>query len=328
MSVVCWHGTCIYKCMIDSVSKRQQENLLLSVNPIAEYLKDDAYTDLYINPDGKLFIKAFAKPRQYTGIIVEPAKINRIIEWTAHITGKVVNEAYPMLSAIMPYFDMRIQGTIPPWVSAPTICIRKKYKTVIPLQRFVDDNRITENQFEFLINAIKTQKNIILGGGTGSGKTTLLNSLIDSIGKINPTHSLLIIEDTGEVMCSAPDYKIFIAEPEKTIEITRAALRFYPNRILFGELRYGDVALELMKIWISGHPGGLATIHLDSARLVLTRVQQLIQECNYHMSEEVLAQTINVCVYLKDSGNGPKAEEIVEIKWDKDTNKVLYTNIY
>ena len=315
--------------MNSTLAKRHEDNLLLSVETLAEYFNDDSVTDIYINPDCKLFIKQFSKPRSFTGRIIEPDTTKRIINFTASMSGKIINEKQPVLSAVMPYYELRVHAIIPPWVSAPSICIRKINKTVIPLTRFVSEDRLTDSQYRFLMQSIKARKNIIIAGGTGSGKTTFLNALIHAISKIHPKHRLYIVEDTGEVLCSAEDFITVCVEPEQTVNAVRSALRYYPDRILFGELRYGDTTNELIKSWKTGHPGGLATIHAESAGFVLSRIRDLIHESiKGRITYRMLAETIDICVFLQDSGqNGPKITDLMSIGINRDTKKIIYKSI-
>ena len=315
--------------MSDSLVKRYEDNLLLSVETVRDYFTDETITDLYINPDGKLFVKQFGKSRQFTDRIIAADTVKRIINFTASMTGQEVNEKNPVLEAIMPYFDMRMEAVIPPWVPAPCICIRKKYNRVIPLQNWVNENRLTHRQHTFLENCIRERKNIIICGGTGSGKTTFLNSMIDTISIINPGHRLLLVEDTGEIICSALDYTPVCVPPESTRKAIQTAMRLYPDRIIFGELRYGKVAQELLKAWKTDHRGGLATIHADSARDVFSRIIDLLHEViKGRITNRSLARVIHACVFLQDKEEyGPEVRQIVDFGIDKATKKLLYKQI-
>src|SRR5262249_45626340 len=144
--------------------------------------------------------------------------------------------------------------------------LRKPPGIVFTLQDYVRDGIVSEAQANALTAAIRQRDNILVGGGTGTGKTTLANALLQTIARAT-SDRLYIIEDTCELQCAAPNkVRVLVQPPRHTWrDAVMAGMRYRPDRIIVGEVRDGS-AIELLKSWNTGHPGGLATIHADSTR--------------------------------------------------------------
>ena len=155
----------------------------------------------------------------------------------------------------------------------------------------------------------------MVSGGTGSGKTTLLNALIAEISAISPDHRLAIIEDTGELQCHAPDAIIMRATDAVSQQrLLKATMRLAPDRIIIGEVRGGE-ALSLLKAWNTGHDGGASTVHTNSARSSLLRIEQLIQEVSLAPQREQIAAAVNLVVHIAKTREPPgrRVQEIVAV---------------
>jgi type IV secretion system protein TrbB len=300
---------------MESTRKRHLENLEISMTPLLEFIKDETVTDIYINIDGKIWIKKFAVGRMFTGKSLDPDGVRRIINFTAALLGDNVFEKNPSLQGIIPNLEARIQAFIEPWVPSPSIIIRKLNRKVIPLQDWLREKRITLPQFNAIREAISDRLNILISGGMGSGKTTMLNTLINEITVAYPRHRLFIVEDTGELRCTAEDYISLCVLPHETIEAIRRALRSDSDRIIFGELRYGNVCAEYLKSLNTGCQGGLSTLHSDSAESVISRLRSLINETDLrHEADTLIKESVHVCMFMKDKGNGPIVESIINYK--------------
>ena len=158
-----------------------------------------------------------------------------------------------------------------------------------------------------IIEAIGARRNIVIAGGTGSGKTTLMNALIDAIVTGAPDDRIYIVEDTAEIQCTARNHVSLVVEPRLSALAVRKSLRFFPDRNNFGELRYGETALELLKAWNTGHPGGITTIHANSADSVINRLRNLLDEVNLTNSDDLIDQSIGLIIYME---RGAKINEI------------------
>ena len=143
-----------------------------------------------------------------------------------------------------------------------------------------------------------------------------MNALIAGVAQVRPDDRLYIVEDTPEINCQAPNHVSLVVAPNESIKAVRSALRYKPDRIIFGELRYGEVALEWLKASSTGHPGGMCTVHADSAKRMLPRLRDLLLECfSGPVPLNIIYEAIGLCVYLTDvPGFGPKVVEVAKVQ--------------
>lgn len=298
----------------DTSSERLITMLKTAMGPnIGSLLTDDGVIELMLNQDGKLWSDRLGIGRQDTGHTITPQDAERIIRLVATGTGAECNESKPLLSAELPGTGSRFQGVLPPIVPAPVFTIRKKALLIFTLDDYVSQGIMTECQKAAILEAVHTKQNILVTGGTGTGKTTLVNAILNEIAA---THDrIVIIEDTLELQCAAPD-TVFLRAREGVAtmnDLLRATMRLRPDRIVVGEVR-GPEALSLLKAWNTGHPGGVATVHANSARAGLTRLEQLIQEAVITVPKELIAEAVNIVVHIERSGPGRKIREIVRVE--------------
>ena len=164
-----------------------------------------------------------------------------------------------------------------------------------------------------LLQLVQLQrKNILVVGGTDSGKTTFANALLKVI-STTPDH-VIIIEDTQELQCAADDVDYLRTKDgvKSLRDLTRDTLRMSPERIVIGEVR-GAEALDLLKAWNTGHPGGVSTVHANSAEKGLVRIEQLVQEAGVIPSKEMIAEAINVIVFMSKVGTKRIVKEIMNV---------------
>jgi type IV secretion system protein VirB11 len=240
-----------------------------------------------------------------------PAEAERLLRLIASESGAELTAASPSLSAkLPPPYSARVQASIPPIVDAPTFALRKPARIVFSLEDYVERGILTDGQRDALLHAIETHQNILVGGGTGSGKTTFTNALLKCIAE-GTEDRVLIIEDTPELQCEAPNKVQVLTQPKTHSwrDAVMAAMRYRPDRILVGEVRDGS-ALELLKAWNTGHPGGIATIHANDTGAMLDRLCQLIEEIVYPAPRALVAQTVNVCVHLRRDKSHPAGRSI------------------
>ena len=295
----------------DSSAERLIAMLKTALGPhIGNLLSDDKVVELMLNQDGKLWADRLGKGREFTGHTVAPDDAERIIKLVASSTGAECNELNPILSAEFPGTGSRFQGVLAPIVSAPVFTIRKKALMIFSLDDYVTQGILSPNQKELIQNAVKGKRNILIVGGTGTGKTTLGNAILDEIAKTGDR--IVVIEDTLELQCAAPDTVFLRARDGLATmnDLLKATMRLRPDRIVVGEVR-GCEALSLLKAWNTGHPGGLSTVHANSARGGLTRLEQLIQEAVVTVSRELIAEAVNLVVNIERCGTGRKIREII-----------------
>jgi P-type conjugative transfer ATPase TrbB len=279
---------------------------------IARYLEDENIIEIMLNPDGRLWVDQLKGGLAETAESLAASDGERIIRLIAHHVGVEVHEEAPRVSAELPETGERFEGLLPPVVAAPAFAIRKPATAVFTLDQYVSDRIITGAQAKILRSAIAKRANILVAGGTSTGKTTLTNALLAEVAKTS--ERVILIEDTRELQCSAPNL-VALRTKEGVLtltELVRSALRLRPDRIPIGEVR-GPEALDLLKAWGTGHPGGIGTIHAGSGLGALRRLEQLIQEAVVTVPRALIAETINIIAVLSGRGAERRLTELVEV---------------
>lgn len=275
-------------------------------------LNDDEVTELMLNSDGALWVERFGKPMTIESSMT-PTQAMLLMKALAGYHQITLSPASPVLECECPIDGSRFEGIIPPVTSAPTFALRKKALRVFTLQEYVDTGILSKQQLTVLQNAIIERKNILIVGGTGSGKTTFANGLIHQMVKSCSNDRIVIIEDTNEIQCAAPNSVIMRSNATTPMsQLLRATLRLRPDRILVGEVRGGE-ALSLLKAWNTGHSGGIATIHANSATLGLLRLEDCIAEVSQNINRNLIAQTVNIVVFIEKTREGRQIKEIIQV---------------
>lgn len=287
----------------------------------ATYLSDQTVIELMLNSDGKLWIDRLGEGRSFTGHIIAPKDAERVIYIVASSIKATCSKDSPVLSAELPGTGSRFQGILPPIVAAPSFTIRKKAIKVFTLDDYVSKGIMEAEQAVSIKSAVLEKKNILIAGGTGSGKTTLANAILLEIS--NTGDRLVIIEDTIELQPTAKD-SLSLRTKDGVCNMTdllKATMRLRPDRIIIGEVR-GPEALTLLKGWNTGHPGGCATIHADSARKALSRLSQLIEEAGVSAPKSLIADTVNIIVFIEKTKTSRKVKEVLEVGWSGEDYKL------
>ena len=285
----------------DAVS-RGARMLRTALGPaIAMFLEDPTIIEVMLNPDGRLWIDRLSDGLADTGARLSPADGERIVRLVAHHVGAEVHAGAPRVSAELPETGERFEGLLPPVVTAPTFAIRKPAVAVFTLSDYVDAGIMTAAQAEFLRVAVFQRRNILVAGGTSTGKTTLTNALLAEVAKTSDR--VVLIEDTRELQCQAPNLVALRTKDDvaSLSDLVRSSLRLRPDRIPIGEVR-GPEALDLLKAWGTGHPGGIGTIHAGTSLGALRRLEQLIQEAVVTVPRALIAETIDVIAVLAGRG--------------------------
>ena len=278
---------------------------------IAGHLSDPSVIEVMLNPDGRLWIDRLADGMADTGERIMPADAERIVRLVGHHVGAEVHGTAPRVSAELPTGE-RFEGLLPPVVTAPSFAIRKPAVAVFTLDDYVAAGIMTAGQADYLRAAVAARKNILVVGGTSTGKTTLTNALLAEVAKTGDR--VVLIEDTRELQCTAPNL-IALRTRDGVVtlsELVRSALRLRPDRIPIGEVR-GPEALDLLKAWGTGHPGGIGTLHAGSVLAALYRLEQLIQEVVVTVPRAMIAETIDVIAVLSGRGTARCLTELAEI---------------
>jgi len=280
---------------------------------IAAWLEDPAVVEVMLNPDGRLWIDRLAEGLADTGRSLSFSDGERIIRLVAHHVGAEVHADRPCVSAELPETGERFEGLLPPVVAAPAFAIRKPAVAVFTLEDYVAAGIMTAGQAAALRNAVAERRNILVAGGTSTGKTTLTNALLAEVAREGGR--VVLIEDTRELQCRAPNL-VALRTKDAVVslsELVRRALRLRPDRIPIGEVR-GAEALDLLKAWGTGHPGGIGTIHAGSALGALRRLEQLIQEAVVIVPRALIAETIDVIAVLAGRGADRRLVELAQVR--------------
>jgi type IV secretion system protein VirB11 len=284
---------------------------------IAAALADPAVIEVMVNPDGCLRLDRLGEGRVDTGERLEAAEVERIIRLVASHVRAEVHAGNPVVSAELPSRDERFsgerfEGLLPPVVTAPCFAIRKPAGRIFTLEDYVAERMMMPLQAGALKRAVVARKNILVAGGTSSGKTTLANALLAKIAELD--ERVILIEDTRELQCAAPDCVALRTRPGVVglADLVRSTLRLRPDRIIVGEVRGGE-ALDMLKAWNTGHPGGIATLHANSARAALYRLEQLVQETVVAVPRRLIAEAIDLVVFIEGRGSGRRIGAIAEV---------------
>jgi type IV secretion system protein TrbB len=269
---------------------------------ITKLLENDAVIEIMVNPDGKLWFETLDEGKQFTGIILPAHQVDNIIKLIAATQNTITNSDHPELACELPESGARFQAWLPPVSNAPTFTIRIPATKVFPLTSYLKKGSITEEQLHQLTHAIHTRKNILIAGGTGSGKTTFANALLNELK--DTSERIVVLEDLPELRIEAPDcVKLRTTDTKTMRDLVKGSLRMNPDRIIIGEVRDGS-ALELLKAWNTGHPGGICTIHANSADSTLTRLEDLILEVVQTVPSHLIQQAIDVIIFMKRNKQG------------------------
>tara|TARA_A100001391_G_scaffold65878_6_gene41559 strand:+ start:30972 stop:31961 length:990 start_codon:yes stop_codon:yes gene_type:complete len=280
---------------------------------IARFLDEPAVVEVMLNPDGRLWVDRLSGGLADTKERLSPADGERIVRLVAHHVGAEVHPRSPRVSAELLETGERFEGLLPPVVAAPTFAIRKPAVAVFSLDDYVAAGIMAADQAVMLREAVSSRANILVAGGTSTGKTTLTNALLAEVAK---THDrVVIIEDTRELQCAAPNLVAMRTKDGVATlsDLVRSSLRLRPDRIPIGEVR-GPEALDLLKAWGTGHPGGIGTIHAGSGIGALRRLEQLIQEAVITVPRALIAETINVVAVLAGRGSSRRLVELARVE--------------
>jgi type IV secretion system protein VirB11 len=269
-----------------------------------------------INPDGALRLDRLGEGRSDTGVRFDPAQVERIIRLVASHARSEVHTGSPIVSAELPPHGggagERFEGVLPPVSLAPCFSIRKPATRVYTLMDYVADGIMSADVARLLSLAVVDRRNILVAGGTSSGKTTLANALLAEMAHLD--ERVILIEDTRELQSPAADTVALRTRAGHVTmaDLVRSTLRLRPDRIIVGEVR-GPEALDMLKAWNTGHPGGIATVHANGAASALLRVEQLVQEAVVTVPRRLIADAIDIVVFIAGRGSARRVDTIARV---------------
>jgi P-type conjugative transfer ATPase TrbB len=296
-------------------TQREGAMLKTALGPlIGAALSDPLVIEVMVNPDGAVRLDRLGEGCSDTGHRMGSANVERIIRLVASHRQVEVHGEAPIVSAELPPHGVgageRFEGLLPPVSTAPCFAIRKPASRIYTLADYVNDGVMTAEIARTLSLAVVERRNILIAGGTSSGKTTLANALLAELGRLS--ERVILIEDTRELQCSAADTVALRTRPGaiSMADLVRSTLRLRPDRIIVGEVRGGE-ALDMLKAWNTGHPGGIATVHANGAKSALYRLEQLIQEAVVRVPKRLIAEAIDLIVFIQGRGTQRVVETIV-----------------
>lgn len=279
---------------------------------VREALEAPDTIEVMANPDGSVWIE-----KAGIGVIISqhtlaPCDRERVIRLVASGVGEAANRTSPIVSAELPGSGERFEGLLPPVSTAPCFSIRKPATTPFELGDYVTQGALAPALAAALKDAIASHANILIAGGTSSGKTTFTNALLAEPSLHDDR--IVILEDTRELRCAAPNVVQLRTHRGSTSlqDLVRSTLRLRPDRIIVGEVR-GAEALDLLKAWNTGHPGGITTLHANSAQGALTRLEQLAMEATRRPPFDLIAEAVDVVIFMSRSGGQRRVEEAIRV---------------
>ncbi|HGA7692137.1 TPA: P-type conjugative transfer ATPase TrbB [Salmonella enterica subsp. enterica serovar Virchow] len=288
---------------------------------VCALLDDSKVIEIMLNPDGSLWCEWLGQPMERVGTMPK-AQAESLMGTVASSLRTHITAANPILECELPLDGSRFEALLPPVVSGPTFTIRKKASIVFTLANYVKSGIMTEAQCQAIKSAVRERKNILVVGGTGTGKTTLTNAIIAEIDAVTPEHRIVIIEDTRELQCSSPNVvPLRAVDHVDMTRLLKATMRLRPDRILVGEARDGS-ALALLKAWNTGHPGGAATVHANSANAGLIRMEQLVAEATAAPMQALIAEAVDLIIAIEKTATGRRIKEVVTVSGHDGTHYI------
>ncbi len=285
---------------------------MLGLGPIEPLLKDDSIADILINTHNHVFIERDGQLEE-TGIrFRDEAHLMRVVNKIVSAIGRRVDESSPMVDARLADGSRVNVAIRPVSVDGPLVSIRKFSKNPYSLEKLLDFNSIRPPMIEMLRIAVQARKSILVSGGTGSGKTTLLNALSNYI---SVRERLITIEDAAELQLQQPHVLRLETRPPniegkgeiRQRELVRNALRMRPDRIIVGEVR-GEEAFDMLQAMNTGHEGSMTTIHANTPRDALSRLEQMVGMAGLPMTHESIraqiASAIDIIVQTQRLSDG------------------------
>ncbi len=304
---------------------RRRAMLRTAMGPaIAEALADARVIEIMVNPDGAVRLDRLGEGRSDTGVRMDAAQVERIIRLVASHARTEVHGDAPIVSAELPPHiegraGERFEGVLPPVSTAPCFSIRKPAERLYSLDDYVADGIMAPAAADRLKASVTQRYNILVAGGTSSGKTTLANALLAEMAWVD--ERVILIEDTRELQSPAADTVALRTRPGVVTmaDLVRSTLRLRPDRIIVGEVR-GPEALDMLKAWNTGHPGGIATVHANSAISALYRIEGLVQEAVVTVPRRLIAEAIDIIVFISGRGLQRRISQIARVAGlDPDT---------
>lgn len=300
--------------------QRMLDNLLNDdMRAIVPYLKEKNVTDIALPDSGEIIVTRFREPRDFTGIVLPDYIVERIIKAAAAISGRPLDvySGFPILETNIPVYNARLTALMEPNCCRPELQIRKPPEIIYTLEEYVEHGEMTQAQYDCIVSFIKNRANIMVSGATGSGKTTLTNAILHKMVELTPEDNFYIVEDTYEIQCKARMKTRLVVPKEFTYKAVEEALRFSPDRIIFGEVRNAVVCRSLLEAWETGHAGNVTTVHANNCKVTLLKIKSWLGSDMSFMAEH-LSDVIQLVVHIKRTIEGIHVDELYPLSEETD----------
>lgn len=295
---------------------------LFGLGPLEPLLADSTIADILVNSHGTIYIERHGKLERTNVAFKDDEHLMRVIERIVSSVGRRIDESSPMVDARLKD-GSRVNAIIPPLsIDGPVLSIRRFGAEPLRILALIDKKALTKDIADMLEMCVKARLNVVISGGTGAGKTTLLNALSAYIPE---DERIVTIEDSAELQLQQPHVVRLETRPpniEGRGEVTqrdlvRNALRMRPDRIVIGEVRGGE-AIDMLQAMNTGHDGSLTTIHANTPRDALARMETMIQMTGMRLSDRAMRQQIAAAINLvvqvaRHSDGGRRLTSISEI---------------
>ena len=286
---------------------------------LVKFLAHDDVIEIMANPDGSVWLDTLSKGKYKTPVTLSQMERLNVIKLIASMNQLAITENNPELACELSFAEARFQAWVPPVSEHPTFTIRKKARQILSIDDYVANDWISADNAAYLKKAIQQRLNILIAGGTGSGKTTFANALLHELK--HSTDRIIVLEDLPELQISAQDVVHLRTSSDINMrDLVKGSLRMRPDRIIIGEVRDG-AALDMLKAWNTGHPGGVCTLHANSASSVLTRLADLISEAIPQVPHHLINEAVDLILFMKKSGT--RDYMIAELKPLSDKAKAI-----
>ena len=287
---------------------------ILGYGPISRYLQDDTVTEVMVNGPAKIYVERHGKIGRVPETFLDDDHLRRIIDKIVSQVGRRVDESTPMVDARLPDGSRVNAVTNPLAIAGPFLTIRKFSAEALQMSDLIRLGALSEEAVAFLEGCVEGRLNVIVSGGTGTGKTTMLNALSSAIG---PDERIITIEDAKELQLQQEHVLSMEARPPNiegrgavTIrDLVRNALRMRPDRIIVGEVRGGE-ALDMLQAMNTGHDGSISTIHSNSPRDSLSRLETMALMAGLELPvraiRDQMASALDLVVHLSRLRDGTR----------------------
>jgi pilus assembly protein CpaF len=310
---------------------------VLGLGPLEPLLADQTVNDILVNGYKQVFVERYGRLELTSVRFKDNGHLKKIIERIVSRIGRRIDESSPMVDARLPD-GSRVNAIIPPLaIDGPSLSIRKFSKDPLQLYHLVEKQSLTPEIGELMKAIVQARLNVLISGGTGSGKTTLLNVLS---GFIPNNERIVTIEDAAELQLRQ-DHVVRLETRPANIEgkgeiaqreLVKNALRMRPDRIILGEVR-GAESLDMLQAMNTGHDGSLTTVHANSCRDALTRIETLVSMAGFNLAAKAMrhyvSSALDVIIQIARLSDGTRKlislQEVVGMEGDLITLQELFT---